>query len=211
MNEIFDPERVDEFYAQEPNPRANSIAMDKATNYSVVRIELLEAIYSTLYSHRISYECEDEWPQRILTHRKVTSIERHPPDGSCAIRLHLINESQYPNDYGGLGTEQLDVDLVVLASGYRRDVHRHILKDIEHLIDEPSHGVDNVSYAVGRDYGVRFREGAVGPDAGIWLQGCNESTHGLSDTLLSILSTRGGEMVNSIFRLDRSLPPYDGD
>jgi L-ornithine N5-oxygenase len=31
------------------------------------------------------------------------------------------------------------------------------------------------------------------------LQGCNESTHGLSDTLLSILATRGGEMVNSIF------------
>ena len=35
--------------------------------------------------------------------------------------------------------------------------------------------------------------------AGIWLQGCNESTHGLADTLLSTLATRGGEIVESIF------------
>jgi L-ornithine N5-oxygenase len=31
------------------------------------------------------------------------------------------------------------------------------------------------------------------------LQGCNEKTHGLSDSLLSILAVRGGEMVESIF------------
>ena len=69
---------------------------------------------------------------------------------------------------------------------------------------------------VGRDYGVRFSPGAVAQGSGVWLQGCCEGTHGvssvfhlplhqlltrsqLSDTLLSVLSTRSGEMVESIF------------
>jgi L-ornithine N5-oxygenase len=52
---------------------------------------------------------------------------------------------------------------------------------------------------VGRDYSVHFEQGTVQPDAGIFLQGCNEKTHGLSDTLLSILAVRGGEMVDRIF------------
>ncbi|KFY24438.1 hypothetical protein V491_02160, partial [Pseudogymnoascus sp. VKM F-3775] len=54
-------------------------------------------------------------------------------------------------------------------------------------------------FPVGRDYKVQYAPGAVEEGAGIWLQGCNEKTHGLSDTLLSILAHRGGEVVASIF------------
>ncbi|KAI8459322.1 L-lysine 6-monooxygenase (NADPH-requiring)-domain-containing protein [Phakopsora pachyrhizi] len=32
----------------------------------------------------------------------------------------------------------------------------------------------------------------------IWLQGCNESTHGISDSLLSVSSVRAGEILNGI-------------
>jgi L-ornithine N5-oxygenase len=39
----------------------------------------------------------------------------------------------------------------------------------------------------------------VSAQAGIWLQGCNEKTHGLSDSLLSVLAVRGGEIVASVF------------
>lgn len=75
------------------------------------------------------------------------------------------------------------------------------------------------SLAVGRDYKVKFSPGAVADESGIWLQGCCEGTHGvrlprpcrctcavadrsllqLSDTLLSVLATRSGEIVRSIF------------
>ncbi len=54
-------------------------------------------------------------------------------------------------------------------------------------------------WGINRDYSVKFEPGSVHEDAGIWLQGCNESTHGLSDTLLSILAVRAGELVESIF------------
>ncbi|KAG7144034.1 hypothetical protein HYQ46_007242 [Verticillium longisporum] len=52
---------------------------------------------------------------------------------------------------------------------------------------------------VGRDYKVRYAPGAIAPDAGVWLQGCCEATHGLSDSLLSVLAVRSGEIVDSIF------------
>lgn len=34
----------------------------------------------------------------------------------------------------------------------------------------------------------------------VWLQGCNESTHGISDSLLSVLAVRSGEVVDAILR-----------
>jgi len=63
----------------------------------------------------------------------------------------------------------------------------------------PGGGLPDEEWTVGRDYGIVFADGEVGDDAGVWLQGCNEGTHGLSDTLLSILAPRGGELVRSIF------------
>ena len=38
-----------------------------------------------------------------------------------------------------------------------------------------------------------------GSEAGIFLQGCCEDSHGLSDTLLSVLAIRSQEVVESIF------------
>ena len=52
---------------------------------------------------------------------------------------------------------------------------------------------------MGRNYKLDLNKDLVDEDAGIWLQGSNESSHGISDTLLSILATRSGEIVESIF------------
>ena len=58
---------------------------------------------------------------------------------------------------------------------------------------------------VDREYRLRFREGVCDEDegCGIWLQGLCEGSHGLSDSLLSILAVRAGEVVGSIFGKDR--------
>ena len=79
--------------------------------------------------------------------------------------------------------------------------------------DGPRETGSDRSWQINRDYSVVFADGAVASPtaadgrseggaakgAGIWLQGCNEATHGLSDSLLSILATRAGELVRSIF------------
>lgn len=60
VNEIFDPERVNDVYSQDPYIRADGLALDKGTNYGVVRLELLEEIYSDLYSQKIQYSNESD-------------------------------------------------------------------------------------------------------------------------------------------------------
>ncbi|KAK5169887.1 uncharacterized protein LTR77_005865 [Saxophila tyrrhenica] len=196
VNEIFDPNRVDDVYSQDPETRADGIASDKATNYGVVRLELLEELYTLLYSYRIRYSSEDQWPHQILNHRSVTGMN-DAVDGQPGVQLHVRNNTGAHHADGKSRSEVLDVDLVVVASGYQRNAHEEMLQGIEQLRQQGKDG--SSSWEVNRDYSIKFQDGVVERDAGIWLQGCNEGTHGLSDTLLSILATRGGEMVESIF------------
>ncbi|KAK4993634.1 hypothetical protein LTR50_000244 [Elasticomyces elasticus] len=196
VNEIFDPDRVDGVFAQSPEVRAEALKLDRGTNYGVVRLGLLEEIYSDLYAQRIQHRHEDEWPHRIINHRTVDRIE-DTPNGPRRLRLHLTNNSAAYSGEHGLVSETIDADLVLVASGYRRDAYEDLLRGMRHLM--PGGDEEGKRWEVSRDYRVRFESGTVSDGSGVWLQGCNESSHGLSDTLLSILATRGGEMVQSIF------------
>ncbi|KAF2859919.1 L-ornithine 5-monooxygenase [Piedraia hortae CBS 480.64] len=182
VNEIFNPEHVDEIFSQDADLRNEELVRDRGTNYSVVRLELLEEIYNTLYSFRIQYPDEKNWPQRIFPRREVVGC----CDIDGAVELTLRDRS------GRKADERLKADLVVVASGYVRDSHVDLLADLSHVM--PKGG-----WKVKRDYSVDFVPDTVDEKSNIWLQGCNEQTHGLSDTLLSILAVRAGEVVGSIF------------
>ncbi len=192
VNEIFNPKHVDDVYAQSPEVREAELTKDRGTNYGVVRLELLERIYGTIYKQRIRNEDETTWQHRILPFRTVTHVEDLPD--SERVRLHVRNDSHIYGERNGLTKESLEVDVLVAATGYIRDAHETMLRPAESLRRDNEN-----KWRVARDYRVVFKPGAVSDDAGVWLQGCNESTHGLSDTLLSILANRGGELVESIF------------
>ncbi|KAF2828778.1 hypothetical protein CC86DRAFT_368914 [Ophiobolus disseminans] len=201
VNEIFNPSRIDTTYAQPPSLRSTTLALDKGTNYGVVRLPLLEHIYETLYMQRITHgntlEAEENWPHRIMPYRRVVELEDTEAGG---VRLHVQDSSPlYLSEEPG-ATERkeiLDVDAVFVATGYQRDLHETLLKDARHLM--PGGDLKDAKWSVQRDYRINFEDRKVGEDAGVWLQGCCETTHGLSDTLLSVLASRGGEMVRSIF------------
>lgn len=177
--------------------REAAIAKDKATNYGVVRIELLEEIYNELYSYKLKYDSEEEWPHRIMNYREVQGVRDVEVDGRPALELQVQNNSGMYMSHKQCSTEKVTVDMVVVASGYVRNSHEQMLQGLTEL--KPGGTTSDKSWTVGRDYSVEFEHGTVQPDAGVWLQGCNEKTHGLSDTLLSILAIRGGEMVDNIF------------
>ncbi|KAF2097198.1 L-ornithine N5-oxygenase sida [Rhizodiscina lignyota] len=202
VNEIFNPERVDSIYRLSSAKRAASIAEDRNTNYGVVRIELLEHIYETLYTQRIQYSSEAEWPHRILSHRIVQDVKELSAKSGNQLRLRLQDNT----DPTAPSTEALDVDLLILATGYTRDAHETLLQSARHLM--PNGGRASEKWDVGRDYRVHFAQGKMSPDAGVWLQGCNQDTHGLADSLLSILAVRGGEIVDSIFGGELDLHPH---
>lgn len=184
VNEIFNPGRVESTFNREPNMRATTLKEDKGTNYGVVRLNLLEHIYETLYLQRIRFgnspEAEEQWPHRIMPHRMVTEVQESPliKDG---IRLHVHDRSPlYLSDTPNATerSEVLDVDAVFVATGYQRDLHETLLKDARHLM--PSGDLQNAKWQVQRDYSVSFADKKVSDDAGVWLQGCCETTHGVS-------------------------------
>ena len=156
-----------------------------------MRLNLLEHIYETLYTQRIQYgntaSAENSWPHRILPYRTTVDVENSPliPDG---VRLHVRNQSPlYLCDSPGASEVQevLDVDAVFVATGYRRDLHETLLQDARYLLpggdlEGAKWAVERAKWAVERDYRVCFQEGRVGSEAGVWLQGCCESTHGVS-------------------------------
>ena len=74
--------------------------------------------------------------------------------------------------------ETLDVDAVFVATGYKRDLHETLLGDARHLM--PGGDLKDARWEVGRDYRVNFAQKSIGEDAGVWLQGCCETTHGVS-------------------------------
>lgn len=190
MNEIFNPEHVDQLYVQSPEVRIAAIAQNKSTNYGVVRLELLEKIYGTIYEQRIKTNEEEKWQHRILPFRHVTDFEELPERGR--IRLQVRNDSSGFGESERSTMETLNVNAVFAATGYTRTAHKDLLRPAEHLRT-------GEEWNVTRNYRVQFEPGKVSEDSGVWLQGCNETTHGLSDSLLSILATRAGEVVESIF------------
>lgn len=190
MNEIFNPERVETFYNLTPEERQQSLAADKATNYSVVRLELIEQIYNDLYLQRVKNPDEKQWQHRILPARKITRVEHHGLENR--MRVHV--KSSKDNAPATESKETLELDALMVATGYQRDAHEEILSNVRHL--RPT---NLEQWIPKRDYRVQLDPRKVSERAGIWLQGCNEKTHGLSDSLLSVLATRGGEMVQSLF------------
>ncbi|TLD23891.1 hypothetical protein PspLS_06865 [Pyricularia sp. CBS 133598] len=230
VNSIFNPEFVDNLYPRASSDRRHLIREAKATNYGVVRLELIEKLYELMYEQRRELGSDEkQWPHRIMNSRRVISCE---PIKGDRLRLRVKPASATIDEVDDLQAdngeeEEFDADLVVCATGYKRDAHVGMLQsmwgilpqlngtqstpsedrkykvpvfdswEVQPPADSESQGTRSLS--VGRDYKVRFAPDAVAPGSGVYLQGCCEGTHGLSDTLLSILSTRSGDIVNSIF------------
>jgi L-ornithine N5-oxygenase len=144
----------------------------------------------------------------LRTNRKV--VRSKEVDGKLLLSFGKVVDDATPQ-----GNEDLLVDAVFVATGYERNAHEGMLIKTRGLLTETAQELKK--FPVRRDYKVAFDENKVAANAGVWLQGCNESTHGvssslhlprwkftdlwlqLSDTLLSILAVRGGELVQSMF------------
>lgn len=171
VNEIFNPQFTDRVYHQPKQWRADMLTRYRNTNYSVVDGDLIEAIYQLLYMQQV----EGHAPHQLLTNRTVAEAEA----GADGIRLTL-------RDHGHDTVEHHGFDAVVLATGYRRDDHKRLLGALAPWVEH---------FEVERDYRLRTR-GDFAPR--VYLQGCCEDSHGLSDTLLSVLAVRSEEIVQSI-------------
>ncbi|KAI5859242.1 L-lysine 6-monooxygenase (NADPH-requiring)-domain-containing protein [Durotheca rogersii] len=222
VNSIFNPSFVDALYQRSPEDRRFLLEDSRSTNYGVVRLELIERLYERMYDQKRELGSDArKWPHRILSATDVVSLDAKGDQLRLTVRplgsgrYTVCGWAEEDAKHGADETETLDVDLVIAATGYQRQSHLTILQGVAGLLPEikesngstasngtakaSSAGIQDRALGVSRDYSVQFSPGKVSKGSGIWLQGCCEGTHGLSDTLLSVLAPRSGEIVKSIF------------
>ncbi|GJD51497.1 L-ornithine N(5)-monooxygenase [Methylobacterium crusticola] len=178
VNEIFNPAFTDVIYAKPDTERQALLEEFRNTNYAVVNADLIARIYDLLYQ------------------QKVRGEARHALRPRHAVRQAEIREGAVWLDLAGSdGTaERRAYDAVVLATGYRRERLPPLLGPLRPYLEGD---------AIGRDYRLR-----TGPDlaAPLYLQGFSEGSHGLSDTLLSVIVARSAEIARSILALREEAP-----
>jgi L-ornithine N5-oxygenase len=172
VNEIFDPDRVDGVYKKSEAIRLKEIEINRATNYGVVRLDLLEHLYNKLYMQKLKQEDPKKWKFNIRTNRKAISVSK------VGEKIKLVMRETYEDGQLGKVEEEILADAVFVATGYIRNTHESMLKNTRSLLSREAQA-EGARIPVKRDYSVQFDAGKVSEDAGVWLQGCNEKTHGV--------------------------------
>lgn len=171
VNEVFNSEFVDHVFSQPTEVRDAMLAEFRHTNYACPDPALIDQIFKIFYEQRVRGDDR----HRFLRRHDVKEV-RVADEG---VYLTLF-------DHNTTGHVTQRYDAVVLATGYERQSHRTMLAAL-------------APYAEGFEVDRGYRLKTVDQfKPAVYLQGSNEPTHGLSDTLLSVTSVRGGEIAEGV-------------
>lgn len=171
-NELYFPAAVEDFFGALPEAREQILREMHTSNYSALAASTLESLYRQLYLDRMS----GRNMLRIETMTDVTAARVR----SGEVVLELCSRRTG-------AVQELACDLVLLGTGFVREMPR-LVHDLAGTL-----GLDQVE--VTRDYRLKVPDAA---GATCYLQGVNEATHGIADSLLSMLAMRAADIVNDI-------------
>ncbi|MEU4067401.1 lysine N(6)-hydroxylase/L-ornithine N(5)-oxygenase family protein [Streptomyces wedmorensis] len=186
-NRIFDPEAVDLYHGADPSVRRTLMDYHRNTNYGVVDMDLIEELYRRSYQEKV----RGEQRLRILGVTRLTDVEEGPDGVRVEVRNLATGE-----------TETMTADAVVYATGYSEPDPTRLLGELDSACLRDEDG----RLRVRRDYRV---ETAPEVEAGIYLMGGTEHSHGITANLLSMAAVRAGEICESLAehrRSDRRAP-----
>ena len=168
VNEVFDIAHTDLLHTM-PKPQRDGFLRDFATtNYAVTDGDLLHQIYSLLYEQDVVGET-----------RHALLRDTSPIAARCDTTTITLTLA------GPEGRQDRTYDHVVLCTGYRREIAATCLSGLMPWMQSPEPD---------RQYRLPMRKGF---HPAVYIQGYSEPTHGLSDTLLSVLAVRAQEIATS--------------
>lgn len=176
-NRVFYPEWVD-FYNGLPDEKRRAFFEDlKDVNYAVIDHYLIRAISKTLYQQKVRGR-ERARIEPFLELRQLTE----KADGTVEARFeNSMTEA----------SRTLEVDGAVLCTGYDWPRRHPLLAALS-----PYFAVDDLGgFRVARDYRIESAD-ALRPR--VFLQGYCEDTHGISETVLSLLPVRARWIEQSV-------------
>uniref|UniRef100_A0AAU2K2X0 L-lysine N6-monooxygenase MbtG n=1 Tax=Streptomyces sp. NBC_00049 TaxID=2903617 RepID=A0AAU2K2X0_9ACTN len=172
VNELFFPSFVDEFYDSPAEVRSQLLDEMRFTNYAGLAPPFLDELYTMLYRQKMV------GPQRSEVRAMTEVTGARVEDGEVVLDLR---------DRLSGKIEPLRCDLVVLGTGF--DTRKPALvRDLAARV-----GLDEVS--VSRNYRVDLGDSAWGA---VYLQGVNEETHGIADSLISVLAQRSHDILGDL-------------
>ncbi len=171
-NELYFPSFTDEFFAAHADGRRQVLQQMRRTNYAGVTPDMLETIYRQMYLEQLS-------GQQRLRMTTMVDITGATMDGDDVV-LTLTDRMT------GLVDEQR-FDVVLLGTGFEKRPSAMVRAIAEEL------GADEI--AVTRAYRMITPPSVT---ASCYLQGTNEESHGIADSLMSVLAVRAGEIVNDV-------------
>lgn len=184
-NELFYASFVDKFHEAAPAARDQLLREMHRTNYSGLAPGLLESLYRQMYQDRLTGT--ERIDMRTMTDVTRARLERTPDGDEVVLTLR---------DRRGGSMEELRCDAVLLGTGFVRGMPRTV-RDLAARLGVTVPTVD-------RHYRLRLPENVT---AGCHLQGVNETTHGIADSLLSVLAIRSAEIVSDILARRRASRP----
>ena len=182
INELFLPASVDLFYKASEDIRKKINEAHRDTNYAVVDAELIQKLY------RIKYEETVTGKQRLQFNR-FSTIE-------SVTETDLDVEIEFTNSLAKSMLNHLHVDALILATGYTHSIPPFVLRNLVEYFRLTPSGLPSVTRHHQIETVSQFK-------AGIFLQGYNQHSHGLSDTLLSVSSIRAKDIFDQIVYKDK--------
>ncbi|KPH65600.1 ornithine monooxygenase [Pseudoalteromonas porphyrae] len=171
VNEIFNPSSTDSIFSKTLQEREELLKEYKYANYSAVDSAMIEQIYNIFYQQKVAMVEQHKY----CPNNEVTQASEKSGQITLSI-LDKKSNKHATNNY----------DLVILATGYERPKMAPMLEPIKDYLG-------NID--IDRNYQVKADDRFL---PSLFLQGRSESTHGLSDTLLSVLSMRSAEIAFSL-------------
>jgi L-ornithine N5-monooxygenase len=176
-NEVFFPEKVDFLYGLPEEKRRRVVASYRDVNYAVVDAPLIKKIYRLLYDERV----EGRDRARLRPYLEVRSVRDEA--GSAVLELEHVLTGE---------PVRLEADAAVMCTGFRWSTRHPLLENIAPWLATGADG----EYRVERDYGIAPAREGFRPR--VYLQGYCEATHGISETVLSLLPMRARDIARSL-------------
>jgi L-ornithine N5-oxygenase len=171
-NELYFPSFVDQFHAARPEARRQMLAEMRHTNYAGLAPGTIESLYRQFYLDRLSGRSR----LQMITLHDITAAR----DEGDEVVLELTDRCTG-------ATRELRSDLVLLGTGYS--------PEMPWLVRRIADSIGLPEIKVTRDY--RLVIDRPGP-AACYLHGVNEATHGIADSLLSLLAFRANDILQDI-------------
>lgn len=185
-NRVFGPDHVDYFHGLEPAARHRFLDWSRSTNYAGIDPDESQKLFSLMYEDRIAGR------QRLHSHAyRVVSDIRPLAEGYRVVLTDTFSRN----------STTLDVDVVVLGTGYQQYLIPPLLSNLQPWLETDRDG----GLLIDRDYQVATREGC---DVRLWVNGLSERSHGISDSQsFSLMALRAERIAHALQRAVQGLDP----